>query len=193
MTFGGLPPASVVVNSPTRLTIVTAPQQAGTISIVVKNGGGLASLADAFIYVADTVVISQQPTNFNYTGKLNGKTLILKSSFKVGIKVTGTNPAGWRLVARSTVLSSGSASIPATNHTIQNVQLVSNNGIAPVNSLAYPMTFPVNTDTIFLAAPGTGTGETTLTFETQLVIPPGIPAGSYKLSLNVEVVSGDVA
>jgi hypothetical protein len=71
--------------------------------------------------------------------------------------------------------------------------VVSNNGVAPANNLAYPLIFPVNSDTIFSAAPGTGTGETILTFETQLVIPPGIPAGSYKLSLNVDVVSGDAA
>lgn len=193
VTFGGLAPASVIINSPNQITVVTAPQQAGPVSIVVKNEGGLASLANGFTYAADSVVISQQPTNFNYSGKLNGKTLVLKSSFSVGVRVSGANLAGWRLVARSTVLSSGSASLPVSSHTIQNVRVVSNGGIAPDNNIRYPMTFPVDNATIFAAAPGTGTGETILTFETQLVIPPGIPAGNYKLSLNVDVVSGDVS
>ncbi len=190
VTFGGLNPTSVTVNSPTRITVVTAPQPAGAVSVVVKTEVGLAALSNGFSYTAGTVVISQAPTNFNYSGKLTGKILTLKSAFSVGVSDTTGSGAGWRLVARSTVLSSGKAVIPVANHTIQNVKVVTKSGLPPVNKLAYPLIFPTDDDTIFSAGANSGSGESIITFETQLVIPPDIPAGNYTLTLNVEVVAG---
>jgi hypothetical protein len=93
-------------------------------------------------------------------------------------------------VARSTVLSSGKAAIPVANHTIQNVKVVTKSGLPPENKTAYPLTFPTADDTIFSAGANSGTGESIITFETQLIISPDIPAGNYTLTLNVEVVAG---
>jgi hypothetical protein len=190
VTFGGLNPASVTVNSPTQITVVTAPQPAGAVSVVVKTEAGLAPLSNGFSFTAGSVVISQAPTNFNYSGKLTGKVLVLKSFFSVGVSDTTGNGAGWHLVARSTVLSSGKAVIPVANHTIQNVKVVTKSGLPPENKTAFPLTFPTADDTIFSAGANSGTGESIITFETQLIIPPDIPAGNYTLTLNVEVVAG---
>lgn len=190
VTLGGLNPASVTVNSPTQITVVTAPQPAGAVSVVVKTEAGLAPLSNGFTYTAGTVIISQAPTNFNYSGKLTGKVLTLKSAFSVGVSDTTGSGAGWHLVARSTVLSSGKAVIPLANHTIQNVRVVTKSGLPPENKVAYPLTFPTKDDTIFTTRANSGTGESIITFETQLIIPPDIPAGNYTLTLNVVVVAG---
>lgn len=187
VTFGGLNPVSVTYNSPTQLTAVTAPQPAGTVSVVVKTEFGLAQVANGFTYTAGKVVLSQPATNFNYSGKLTGGIITLNSSFSVGVNDATGLGAGWRLVAQSTILSSGKAIIPVENHTIQNVRVVTKSGVPPINKINYPLVFPTSHNTIFLAAANSGTGESIITFDTQLLISPDIPAGNYTLSLNVSV------
>jgi hypothetical protein len=67
------------------------------------------------------------------------------------------------------------------------VRVVTKSGVPPINKINYPLVFPTSHNTIFLAAANSGTGESIITFDTQLLISPDIPAGNYTLSLNVSV------
>jgi hypothetical protein len=134
--------------------------------------------------------IAVSPSGFSYSGQATGALLKLKSSFSVTITDTTGSGAGWHVLAKINPLSSGSYTIPAASHTIEKVTISGVTGIAPQNSLIYPMIIPTVPGNIFSAESGTGMEQSTLTFNTQLIIPPEIPTGIYQLVLDVTIVAG---
>jgi hypothetical protein len=80
--------------------------------------------------------------------------------------------------------------IPAENHTIQSVTVSQIQGVAPSNTMLYPLVIPVGNGKIFSAAKNTGMGQSILNFHAQLLIPAEAAAGKYAVTLNFSLVSG---
>ena len=83
-----------------------------------------------------------------------------------------------------------SDTIPASNHTIQNVAVSGTTGTAPANSIGYPLMIPTASGKVFNAATNTGTGQATMTFNTQLVAPADTAVGTYTATLTVTIATG---
>ena len=115
----------------------------------------------------------------------------LTSSFAVTVNDATQSGAGWNLQATVGVLTdAASDTIPAANHTIQNVTVSGTTGTAPTNGVNYPMAIPTASGKIYNAAVNTGTGQATMTFNTQLSAPAETPAGTYTATLTVTVAAG---
>lgn len=84
----------------------------------------------------------------------------------------------------------GSDTIPASDHTIQSVAVSGTTGAAPTNGIGYPLAIPTASGKIFNAATNTGTGQATMTFNTQLVAPADSAAGTYTATLTVTIAAG---
>ena len=63
VTFGGLDAASFRIHTPTRITAETAANAAGPVDVVVTTGGGTATLAGGFTFVAASPVITRHPSS----------------------------------------------------------------------------------------------------------------------------------
>jgi len=136
------------------------------------------------------LTITSAPANFSYSATLSGDVVALASSFAVGVNDTTGSSAGWKLQATIGLLTSGSDTIPAANHTIQSVAVTGVTGIAPTNSIAYPLAIPTASGKIFNAAVNTGTGQSTMTFSTRLSVPADAAAGTYTATLTVTIAAG---
>jgi hypothetical protein len=140
---------------------------------------------------AGSLTITAAPANFSYSGTLTGDLLNLSSSFAVGVNDATGSKAGWNLQATVGVLTTaGSDTIPASAHTIQSVAVSGTTGIAPVNSISYPMAIPTSAGKIFNSAATKGMGKSTETFTTQLAVPADAAAGTYSATLTVTIVAG---
>lgn len=139
---------------------------------------------------AGSLTITAPPANFSYTGTLTGDVLNLSSSFAIGINDATGSKAGWNLQGAIGVLTAGTDTIPAANHTIQSVAISGTTGTAPVNSIGYPLAIPTTAAKIFNSAATKGMGKSTETFTTQLAVPADAAAGTYTATFTVTIVSG---
>ena len=139
---------------------------------------------------AGSLTITAPPANFSYTGTLTGDVLNLASSFAIGVNDATGSKAGWNLQGTIGVLTSGSDTIAAANHTIQSVAVTGVTGTAPVNAIGYPLVLPTAAAKIYNAGANTGKGKSTETFTTQLAVPADAAAGTYTATFTVTIVSG---
>lgn len=189
VTFGGMNASSFSVTNATTITATTPAKPAGAVTVAVTTAGGTGSLASAYTYVG-TLAITAAPGNFSYNATLTGDILTLTSSFAVGVDAASTT-AGWNLQASiGTLTSVGGDTIAASNHTIRSVAVTGVTGIAPTNSIGYPLAIPTASGKIFNAAVNTGTGQSTMTFSTQLSVPADTAAGTFTATLTVTIVAG---
>jgi hypothetical protein len=154
-------------------------------STAVGAAGATASLTLS----AGTVGITSPPANFGYTGSLTGDVLTLTSSFAVSVSDSSGTGAGWNLQAQIGTLTSGANTIPAANHSISGVSVSDVKGVGPSNSIVTGQ-IPTTMGKIFNAAPNSGMGQSTMTFNTQLTVPASALAGSYSTTMTVSIVSG---
>ncbi len=139
---------------------------------------------------AGTLTITAPPANFSYAGTLTGDILNLASSFAVGVNDATGSKAGWNLQGAIGVLTVGSDTIAAANHTIQSVAVSGTTGTAPTNAIGYPLAIPTAAAKISNAGANTGKGKSTETFTTQLAVPADTAAGTYTATFTVTIVSG---
>jgi hypothetical protein len=133
--------------------------------------------------------ITAAPANFSYSGTLTGDVLNLTSSFAVGVTDATGSKAGWNLQAQIGTLTAGANTIPAENHSISGVSVSGVKGVGPSNSVVTGQ-IPTTMGKIFNAAPNSGMGQSTMTFNTQLTVPASSLAGSYSTTMTVSIVAG---
>lgn len=160
---------------------------AASLLVAVASVGAASSSATL---TAGALAITTPPANFSYSGTLTGDVLSLSSSFAVSVNDATGSKAGWNLQATIGVLTAGSDTIPAANHTIQSVATSGVTGTAPVNAIGYPLAIPTAAGKVFNSAATKGMGKSTETFTTQLVVPADAAAGSYSATMTVTIVSG---
>jgi hypothetical protein len=139
-----------------------------------------------------SLAITATPTNFTYPSTvLTGSAITLTSSFSLTVDDATGSGAGWNLTASAPPLTdSVGNTIPAGNQTIESVVVSGVTGTAPTNGVSYPMGLPTSTAKIFSANANTGRGQSTETFNLQLVVPADAFAGTYTTSLTVSLISG---
>jgi hypothetical protein len=151
---------------------------------------GAASVNQSLTLTAGTLSITGLPTSFGYNGVLTGEVLTLTSSFSVTVvDATGTK-SGWSIQAQTGALTTtGGDSIPAANHSISGISINNVTGVGPLNSII-TSAIPTTTGKIFNAGAGTGMGQSTMNFNTQLIVPANAAAGSYSATMTISIVSG---
>ncbi len=190
VTFDSFAATNITVVNATTITATTPADVAGPADVAVTTAGGTGTRTAGYTYVG-TLSITAAPGNFAYSATLSGDPLNLTSSFAVGVNDATGSGAGWNLQATISVLTdAASDTIPAADHTIQSVALSGTTGIAPTNGISYPLAIPTSAAKIFNAAVNTGTGQATMTFSTQLMVPADAAVGTYTAALTVTIAAG---
>jgi hypothetical protein len=158
-------------------------------------GGRVASADDSTVSAnisGGTLAITSFTSNFAYSATLNGTVQHPTSSFSVGVNDPTGSGAGWKLQAViGTLTNAGNKTIPVTGHNIESVNMTPGTGIAPQNSITYPMQLPVGSAaTIYNSAADKGMGQSSIAFSTQLDLPVETYAGDYSATLTVTIVAG---
>jgi len=140
------------------------------------------------------------PATINYSGvTLDG--LVAKNStasFNFSVTDATGSGAGWKVTMSSTVMTSGSHTIAAANHTFKatgSVALVATDtGVAATNAITAPTgTIPttgVSAASLYNADVDTGMGKSTIAVNTNLNVPLATYAGTYDATITLSVVSG---
>ena len=189
VTFGGAAATAFTVNTDTQITATAPAHAAGAVNVSVTTSGGTDTRTGGYTYVG-TLTVTAQPANFSYSGTLTGAQINLASSFAVGINDTTGNNAGWNVQATVGTFTAGADTITPANHTIQSATASGTTGTPPTNGVAYPMAIPTASGKVYNAAVGTGTGQATVTFNSQLAVPSNAAAGTYITTLTVTVAAG---
>ncbi len=190
VTFGGVAATNITVVSATSITAKTPAHAAGAVNVVATNPDGqTGTRTNGYTYVG-ILTITAQPANFSYSGTLTGAQINLASSFAVGINDSTGNNAGWNVQATVGTFTAGADTIAAANHTIQSAAASGTTGTPPTNGVAYPVAIPTASGKVYNAAVGTGTGQATVTFSSQLAVPSNAAAGTYITTLTVTVAAG---
>jgi len=158
----------------------------GTLIVGASSVGAATSTATL---TGGTLSITAAASDFTYSGTLTGAAQNLSSSFALSVKDATGSKAGWNLQAAIGVLTAGTDTIVATNHTITGVTISAVVGTGPTNAIAVGQ-IPTTAAKIFNAAINTGKGTSTETFATQLTVPADAAAGTYTATLTVTLVSG---
>jgi hypothetical protein len=188
--FDGINASSFKILNDSSIIAKTPPHAIGLVNITVLKVNESGVLYNAYNYYEGILSAVLQSPQFKYTGTLNGQNLTLRSVMNILVTDTTEKGAGWQLVLGSNPIKAGAKAIPPVLHTIQNINITTINGIAPLNTFSYPRKFPTDIETIFKARPGTGIGQSLLTINTQLIIPASTLLGKYSLTINYKVVPG---
>lgn len=190
VTIGGIATTSVSVVNSTTITAKTPAHAAGTVDVVVTNPATQSNtLMGGFTFVG-ILAITAQPADFSYSATLTGDPVTRTASFAVGVNDSTGGGAGWNLQASTGPLTKEADTIPAANHTITSATATGATGTTPTNSVVYPLPLPTSAGKIYNAATNTGTGQATVTLNTQLVVPADTAAGTYAATLTVTIAAG---
>ncbi len=159
------------------------------IAAVMTFGSAASAATSTATLTGGTLSITAAASDFTYSGTLTGAAQNLSSSFALSVKDATGSKAGWNLQAAIGVLTAGTDTIVATNHTITGVTISAVVGTGPTNAIAVGQ-IPTTAAKIFNAAINTGKGTSTETFATQLTVPADAAAGTYTATLTVTLVSG---
>jgi len=187
VSIGGITTSDVIVNSPTRITAVTAGRSSGLVDVQVQTIGGIATLARAFTYATPTV--SSISPNL---GSTQGGTSVVIS----GTNLTGATEVmiGNTEVTSFTVNSANQITIvtPPGNPGDADMTITTPLGkviatqkfryVAPTITTVQPSSGPINGGTIVVITGANLSGLTAVTFG-------GIPAQSFTANSSTQVTA----
>lgn len=165
--------------------------------------GGTGASSAGFAYAAYVsvrtagVLSSTIPSPPGFSATLDGSDQTASYGTPTSVTDSRETASGWNLTVAATQFSTGGASpstLPSNASSISTVVAACAAGpcTTPVNSVAYPVPVTAGAAPVkfFNAAPGTGSGDFTITPTTSVQLPANADSGTYSSTVTYTVASG---
>jgi hypothetical protein len=129
-----------------------------------------------------SLAISPSVLTVSYTAPAAGTNRTVTSSFAVHVMDARGTKEGWDIRASVIATAAPSGAFPTSQQSITGVTITNASGTRPTLSVPSSALLPAQ-QVIARSAPGSGMGQSTESFSTQLILADGLPAGQYTATL----------